>query len=45
MLRISLQSKQEHLAESSSEGPAESPQNGFKDMEASYIAFPAANRE
>ena len=45
MLRISLQSKQEHSAESSSEGPAESPQNGFKDMEASYIAFPAANRE
>ena len=45
MLRISLQSRQEHLAESSSEGPAESPQNGFKDMEASYIAFPAANRE
>ena len=45
MLRISLQSKQEHLAESSSEGPAESPQNGFKDMEASYITFPTANRE
>ena len=45
MLRISLQSRQEHLAESSSEGPAESPQNGFKDMEASYIAFPTANRE
>ena len=41
LLRISLQSKQKHAAE----GSADSPENGFKGMKASYITFPAANRE